>query len=571
MKRRWVSGFVIGFVLSLAIPVSTQAPFAIQIQTAIAQLTTGVTPFTQARITTSGYLNWGATSGTSGFGIRDNAGTLQFKASTGGTWLNFATSATLPTAASYWTRVPETDLSNETALSTLATALILNTTATGVPVAYAGTTCTNQFVRALSAVGAATCATVVFSTDTSGNVGVTRGGTNLASGTSGGVLAFTGSTTIASSGALTANAIVLGGGAGVVPTVMGSLGTTTTVLHGNASGAPTFAAVTTSDISGTWAIANGGTNSATALSGSTLMVSNGSAIVQGTAGTTTTLLHGNAAGTPTYSAVSLTADITGILAGANGGTGNGFLAFAGPAGTLKTYTGPNQSATLLTDAAAVTAAQGGTSFTSYTIGDLLTADTATTLAKIIDVAAGRFLRSAGAGVLPAYSTTVWTNAATTGDFLYASSANTYANLPAVATGQVIISKGVGVAPEWSSAVEVATVKVGTLLTFSNAVPTISSGFGTAPSVSGTATAFRLNVGTGGIATGGVIGLPATGTGWNCQILNLTALAANRADQRTVQTASTTTTATVQNQTISTGAALVWTASDILAGSCIGLN
>lgn len=46
---------------------------------------------------------------------------------------------------------------------------------------------------------------------------VAKGGTGLTSGTSGGVLAFTASGTIASSGALTANALVIGGGAGVAP------------------------------------------------------------------------------------------------------------------------------------------------------------------------------------------------------------------------------------------------------------------------------------------------------------------------------------------------------------------
>jgi len=66
-------------------------------------------------------------------------------------------------------------------------------------------------------------------------------------------------------------------------------------------------------------IANGGTNSGTALSGSSIMVSNGSAIVQGSAGTSTQVLHGNASGTPTYSQVSLTADVTGSLPVANGG------------------------------------------------------------------------------------------------------------------------------------------------------------------------------------------------------------------------------------------------------------
>lgn len=79
-------------------------------------------------------------------------------------------------------------------------------------------------------------------------------------GTSGGIPYFSGATTWASSAALTANAIVLGGGAGSAPAVLASLGTTTTVLHGNAAGAPTFGAVSlTADVSGTLPIGNGGT------------------------------------------------------------------------------------------------------------------------------------------------------------------------------------------------------------------------------------------------------------------------------------------------------------------------
>ena len=78
-------------------------------------------------------------------------------------------------------------------------------------------------------------------------------------GTSGGVQYFSSGTTWASSGALTANNLVLGGGAGAAPTVLGSLGTTTTVLHGNAAGAPTFGAVSlTADVSGILPVANGG-------------------------------------------------------------------------------------------------------------------------------------------------------------------------------------------------------------------------------------------------------------------------------------------------------------------------
>ncbi len=104
-----------------------------------------------------------------------------------------------------------------------------------------------------------------------------------------------------------------------------------------------------------------------------------------------------------------------------------------------------------------------------------------------------------------------------------------------------------------------------VLADSPTAPTIASGFGTSPSIvanNGTI-AFVVNVGTGGTASAGVITLPTATTGWICHVENITAVAANRADQRTVQTASSTTSITVQNQTVSTGAALAWTASDKL--------
>jgi hypothetical protein len=89
-------------------------------------------------------------------------------------------------------------------------------------------------------------------------------------------------------------------------------------------------------------------------------------------------------------------------------------------------------------------------------------------------------------------------------------------------------------------------------------PTISSGFGTSPSIASNngTSSFRVNVGTGGVATSGVIGLPAATTGWNCFVQDMTNNTVTR------MTASTTTTATFT-------AAAAWAASDILSVSCFG--
>jgi hypothetical protein len=54
------------------------------------------------------------------------------------------------------------------------------------------------------------------------------------------------------------------------------------------------------------------------------------------------------------------AALTQIIASTYGGTGNGFTKFTGPASAERTFTLPNSDATILTSAAVVTAAQGGT-------------------------------------------------------------------------------------------------------------------------------------------------------------------------------------------------------------------
>jgi hypothetical protein len=156
----------------------------------------------------------------------------------------------------------------------------------------------------------------------------------------------------------------------------------------------------------------------------------------------------------------------------------------------------------------------------------------------------------------------------------------YTDNIASSTWWLTVTRGTGAgAPskiEFTNAVPVtftggltSTLYKTTNLLISATAPTISSGFGTSPSVAannGTA-AFTIDVGTGGTATNGVIGLPTATTGWNCFTTDITARAAHVADTHTVQTASTTASATIENQTISTGAAVAWTASDIVRVSC----
>ena len=79
--------------------------------------------------------------------------------------------------------------------------------------------------------------------------------------------------------------------------------------------------------------------------------------VSGNAGTATALQTARAIYGNNFDG---TAALTQVIASTYGGTGNGFTKFSGPATAEKTFTLPNASATVLTDNAAVTVAQGGT-------------------------------------------------------------------------------------------------------------------------------------------------------------------------------------------------------------------
>ena len=157
-----------------------------------------------------------------------------------------------------------------------------------------------------------TLGTITTGTWNGTTIAVANGGTGLTSGTSGGVLYYSATGTLASSGALTDNVIVLGGGAGSAPTSLAAgLGTTTQVLHGNAGGEPTWGAVSlTADVSGTLPTGNGGTAQSTYTTGDILYASATNTLSKRSIGTTGYILQ-VVGGVPTWSAAVTKVYITG--------------------------------------------------------------------------------------------------------------------------------------------------------------------------------------------------------------------------------------------------------------------
>lgn len=377
------------------------------------------------------------------------------------------TIATAGTGLSYWTRIAEAGLSGETAMGALGTGLIINTTTTGVPTIYAGQACTNQFVTATSASGALTCTTDTLASAQHANQGTT---TTLLHGNASGNPSFgavvsadlniTGTTctnqfvsALSSAAAGTCTTSTLAGAQ------YANQGTTTTILHGNAAGNPSWAGIAVADHTATgtpsastflrgdntWSTpAGSGTVTATggALTANAVMLGAGTtdSKVLASLGTTTTLLHGNAAGAPTFGQVAIadlsatgTPSATTFLRGDNswvapGGSGTvtNIATTAPITGGAITTTGTIACATCVTSAAALTSGQlvagGGSQASAVTnlTGDVTTSggvattiaanavttakilDANVTLAKIVNVSAASKLlgrgSAAGAGV-----------------------------------------------------------------------------------------------------------------------------------------------------------------------------
>lgn len=101
------------------------------------------------------------------------------------------------------------------------------------------------------------------------------------------------------------HAVVVSRGTNILNTT--AVGLTNTVLHGNTGADPTFSTVSlTADVSGALPVANGGTNSSTTLNNNRVMQSSGGSIVEAAAITASRALASDANGIPTQSATTAT-------------------------------------------------------------------------------------------------------------------------------------------------------------------------------------------------------------------------------------------------------------------------
>jgi hypothetical protein len=162
--------------------------------------------------------------------------------------------------------------------------------------------------------------------------------------------------------------MIYGGAAGAPARLAGTPG----FLKSTGAAAPTWSSIAATDLpthshaasdlsSGVLPIARGGTNTSTAPTAAGVVYGTGASYASTPAGASTQVLKGGAGG-PSWGQVALATDVSGTLPAANGGTG----------------------------------------FSTYSVGNLLVADTTSSLAKLAPVASGNVLRSEGVGVVPSW-------------------------------------------------------------------------------------------------------------------------------------------------------------------------
>lgn len=143
-------------------------------------------------------------------------------------------------------------------------------------------------------------------------------------------------TCVTSAASLTANALMLGA-SGQASAALGSLGTTVTVLHGNAAGAPTFGAVgLTTDVTGILPVPNGGSGAGTFTIHGVLLGQTAGTFHATAAGASNAVFMGQGAADPIFVAQPVIdcTNCTNLPSGGILGMTTGQVAIAGSATTI---------------------------------------------------------------------------------------------------------------------------------------------------------------------------------------------------------------------------------------------
>jgi len=98
----------------------------------------------------------------------------------------------------------------------------------------------------------------------------------------------------------------------------------------------------------------------------------------------------------------------------------------------------------------VPVADGGTGKSVFAVGDIIHATGTTTLAGLVDVAVGSYLRSGGVTTVPLWSTLILPNEATAFRLPVATSANTIGELAAVGATGEYLKGNTGAVPSWAT-------------------------------------------------------------------------------------------------------------------------